>query len=161
MTGRNDKFQASSDTKSQPTTDELAAQLDEILPAITSKFLHFIRAVPGTDITRVQEFLIRHLQVHGPCTASMIGSMLGITSGPVTSLTKRLIDKGLMKRAKDTSDGRVHWFSLTPEGEALAKQLAAYRQTEWKRLVEVLGTERVTLGLQLIQETMQGLKNLT
>ncbi|WDL98370.1 MarR family winged helix-turn-helix transcriptional regulator [Alicyclobacillus sp. ALC3] len=161
MTNSNDPVATSGAAQSQPTTDELAAQLDDLLPVITSKILHFIRAVPGTDITRVQEFLIRHLEAHGPCTATMIGTMLGITSGPVTSLTKRLIDKGLMKRTIDASDGRVHWFSLTPDGENLAKHLATYRQTEWKRLVEALGPERVTQGLQLIQETIQGLKNLT
>ncbi|QQE81023.1 MarR family winged helix-turn-helix transcriptional regulator [Alicyclobacillus sp. SO9] len=124
---------------SKPTADELAAQLDDILPTVASRLLHFIRVVPGTEITRVQEFLLRHLHAQGPCTASTIGSMLGITSGPVTSLTKRLIEKGLIARYNDTEDGRIHWFRLTPSGVELVQQVASYRRTEWKRLVEKLG----------------------
>lgn len=146
---------------SQPTTDELAAEVNDLLPTMAAKLLDFIREVPGSEITLAQGFLLRHLQVHGPCTASNIGLMLGITSGSVTSLTKRLMTKGLLQRTKDPEDGRVHWFSLTRAGEAAAQQVALHRQKEWKRLVEKLGVSRTLEAMQLMKDTIQILNDMT
>jgi DNA-binding MarR family transcriptional regulator len=146
---------------SQPTAEELAAEVNDLLPTMAAKLLHFVREVPGIDITLAQGFVLRHIQVHGSCTASTIGSMMGITSGPVTSLTKRLIEKGLVRRTRDPEDGRVYWFSLTSEGEAAATMIASYRKTEWKRLVEELGVARTMEAMQLMRETIEILNRLT
>ena len=144
----------------EPTADELAAEVNDLLPTMAAKLLHFVREVPGIDITLAQGFLLRHIQVHGPCTASTIGSMMGITSGPVTSLTKRLIDKGLLQRRKDLEDGRVYWFSLTSKGESLANRVASYRQTEWRRLVERLGVTRTMEAMRLMKDTIEILNDM-
>jgi len=140
--------------------EELAAQFDDLFPTMASRFLHFIDSMPGTDITRVQEFLLRHLYAQGPCTASTIGAMLGITSGPVTGLTKRLIDKGLVERRRDLEDGRVYWFSLTSVGIDFVQRVSRYRQAEWKRLIETIGVERASEGLYLMKESIRTLNGL-
>ncbi len=57
---------------SQPTSGELATQVNDLLPTMTVKLLHFLRKVPETEITLIQRFLLRHLQVHGPCMASTL-----------------------------------------------------------------------------------------
>jgi DNA-binding MarR family transcriptional regulator len=144
-----------------PTVDELAAEVNDLLPTMAAKLLHFVQDIPGVDLTPVQGFLLRHIQVHGSCTASAIGSMMGITSGPVTSLTQRLIGKGLLQRSKDPEDGRVHWFSLTQAGHNLAQKVAAHRQKEWTRLVEKLGVSRTAEAMKLMKETIAILNELT
>lgn len=121
---------------------ELARQVNDLMPQVAVKLIHFVKDFSSSDITIAQAFLLRNLAEHGACTASTIGDFMGITSGPVTSLTKRLMAKGLLKRQQDEEDGRVYWFSLTPEGHDLVAQFSEYRQAQWAYLLSQLGVER-------------------
>lgn len=135
----------------------LALRVNELLPILATKLIHFVRDFPEPDITVPQAMLLNHLLRRGPNTASAIGEMLGITSGPVTSLTKRLIAKGLMDRQQDRNDARVVWFSLTEEGKALALLLDEHSTKRWALLMNELGEQRAEESLQLIEDVLRAL----
>lgn len=79
---------------------------------------------------------------------------MGVTSGPVTSLTKRLITKGLVSRHRDANDGRVVWFSLTEEGVRLAEELDNHSAKRWALVMDRLGLERAEQALALLEDTI-------
>jgi DNA-binding MarR family transcriptional regulator len=78
------------------------------------------------DVTATQTILLRKLS--GPVTASQIGEMMGITSGPVTTLTHGLVRKGYLRRDFDQRDRRVVWYSLSDSGLTLIRRIADRRQ---------------------------------
>ncbi|WP_051663393.1 MarR family winged helix-turn-helix transcriptional regulator [Alicyclobacillus macrosporangiidus] len=138
----------------------LAEQVDRVLPVLAVKLVHFIKDFPVPDVTLTQAFLLHHLRHHGPCTASTIADLLGVTSGPVTSVTKRLIQRGLLHRRPDEKDGRVVWFSLTEAGEALADTLSKHSTERWAAVIREVGEERARTALEIMGNTIRVLDGL-
>ncbi|MCL6598667.1 MAG: MarR family transcriptional regulator [Alicyclobacillus macrosporangiidus] len=138
----------------------LAEQVDRVLPVLAVKLVRFVKDFPVPDVTLTQAFLLHHLRHHGPCTASMIADLLGITSGPVTSVTKRLIQRGLLHRRPDEKDGRVVWFSLTEAGEALADTLSKHSTERWAAVIREVGEERARTALEIMGNTIRVLDGL-
>lgn len=54
-----------------------------------------------------------------------IGARLGLDSGTLTPLLKRLEGAGLVARARDTADERQVRITLTPKGRAMEAEAAA------------------------------------
>ncbi|SFU34373.1 MarR family winged helix-turn-helix transcriptional regulator [Alicyclobacillus macrosporangiidus] len=138
----------------------LAEQVDQVLPVLAVKLVHFVKDFPVPDVTLPQAFLLHHLRHHGPCTASTIADLLGVTSGPVTSLTKRLIQRGLLHRRPDEKDGRVVWFSLTEAGEALADTLSRHSTERWAAVIRQVGEDRARTALEIMGNTIRVLDGL-
>ncbi|MCL6516976.1 MarR family transcriptional regulator [Alicyclobacillus sp.] len=133
----------------------LAEQVDRVLPALAVKLMQFVKDFPVPDVTLTQAFLLHHLRHHGPCTASMIADLLGVTSGPVTSVTKRLMQRGLLDRRPDAKDGRVVWFSLTDAGERLADTLSRHSTERWAAVIREVGEERARTALEIMGNTIR------
>ncbi len=134
-----------------------ALRVNDLLPVLAIKLIHFVKDFPEPDITVPQAFLMNHLNRRGPSRASTIGEMLGITSGPVTSLTKRLIAKGLIERQQDEHDARVVWFSLTEKGTRLADLLDNHSAKRWALLLESLGKDRAEETITLLEDVIRAL----
>lgn len=147
-------------TTVEPRTAELAARVQQLLPVLAVRLLHFVKDFPVPDVTVAQAFLMHYLRQYGPCTASTIADLLGVTSGPVTSLTKRLIRHGLLDRRPDSQDGRVVWFSLTEAGVALADQLSRHSEERWASVIGQLGPQRGAEAVALMEDTMRVLSGL-
>ncbi|MCL6548553.1 MAG: MarR family transcriptional regulator, partial [Alicyclobacillus sp.] len=136
-------------------TRALAEQVNRLLPELAVKLVQFVKDFPVPDVTLTQAFLLHHLRYNGPCTASMIADLLGVTSGPVTSVTKRLMQRGLLHRTTDARDGRVVWFSLTPAGEALADTLAEHSTQRWAAVIREVGQDRARAALEIMRNTIR------
>lgn len=139
---------------------DLATQVDNLMPDLAVRLLNFVRDFPDKDVTVAQAFLIHRLY-QGPYTASAIGEMLGITSGPVTSLTKRLVEKGIIERTRDEVDGRVVWFSLTGPGRQLAERLSHHSIARWSLVIAELGSDKAARIIEVMRETMTIVQQLT
>jgi DNA-binding MarR family transcriptional regulator len=137
-----------------------AEQVDELLPQLAVKLIRFVKDIPDCDITIAQAFLLHNLKVRGACTASAIGEMMEVTSGPVTSITQRLIKRGLVHRRQDESDRRVVWFTLTPEGEEVLKSIRAHSTRKWAMVLEQFGPETTEATIALMARTIRILNDL-
>lgn len=135
--------------------DELTAEVSNLLPLLAVKMIRFVKDMPDPDLSIAQAFLLQNLHAHGPSTATEIGDMMCVTSGPVTNLTKRLMARGLVERHRDDTDKRVMWFSLTADGEQLALKLAAYSRSRWRMIGEELGIDKVTSAVDLMRDTIR------
>lgn len=135
---------------------ELSRQFDELVPELVHYALHAVfLETRHVGLTVPQAYLLRQLRKLGPWTAAQVGEALGITSGPVTSLTKRLIREGLLSRDGDPHDRRVAWFSCTPRGVAL---LDAMSPMVWQGFFQEIGTERAAEIFEMMRALTRHLK---
>lgn len=131
--------------------ERLADLLEDTLPGA----MHAVMRVLSEDcrpfgVSLQQMYLLRLLQKRGPCTAATIGEILGITSGPVTNVTRRLAGLGLIRQSRDAYDRRVHWFVITDQGEALIGQVSVRRKALWRNVFSEMGVARSTEIVQCI-----------
>jgi DNA-binding MarR family transcriptional regulator len=122
--------------------ERLAELLEDTLPVAMQEILHVLsKDCRLLGVSLQQFYLLRLLEKHGYCTAAEIGGILGITSGPVTHVTRRLIDQGLIRLTRDERDRRVHRFTITGRGEALIRRVSTRRKALWRTVFADLGTE--------------------
>ena len=139
--------------------EELAGQVSALLPQLAIRLVRFVRDLPE-NVTVAQAFLLHHLRGHGACTAAEVGEWMGVTSGPVTTLTKRLVARGLVERRKDETDRRVVWFRLTREGDQLVEVLNQHSRNKWGLVIEELGIDESRRAITLMENTLKVLARL-
>lgn len=74
------------------------------------------------DLTYTQYITMMALWEHKEMTVKELGKHLFLDSGTLTPLLKRLEQKGLVKRERDSEDERVLIVSITGVGERLREQ---------------------------------------
>lgn len=117
-----------------------AFTFDDLVSDLVHDLLQILtRETRGLGITVAQAYLLRQLNRHGRLSAAMIGDSLGITSGPVTSITRRLVRSGLIEDHRDDEDRRVVWFTLTESGRTTLRRLTEDTRAFWARLFEEMG----------------------
>ena len=76
------------------------------------------------DSTSSQYLVMLVLWQHRAVTVKELGQQLGLDSGTLTPLLKRLESKGLVLRKRSTKDERARIISLTRQGKSLEQQAA-------------------------------------
>ena len=139
----------------------LAKAFDQLFSVLIQNLLqHLTREITKVGLTVVQFYFLRQLRRLGPWTAAQVGEALGITSGPVSGLTKRMIARGLVARRADDADRRVAWFSVTERGDALLAEAEERVLTLWSRVIREFGVAPAADLLDLltvVSEILQGL----
>lgn len=85
----------------------------------------FARKVEAHGVTVSEWVVLRHLLEAGPVAPSRLAEQMGATRGTVTKLADRLIEKAMVSREADPTDGRAQVLRLTAAGRALVPRLAA------------------------------------
>lgn len=130
---------------------DLIQAYDRMFPPLIHNLLHHLtREAKLAGLTLPQFYLLRQLRGEGPWTAAQVGEALGITSGPVSSMTKRMIAQGFLHRRPDATDRRVVWFSVAPRGLEFLAAAELRLQALWRQVIEELGTGASTDLLDLL-----------
>ena len=74
------------------------------------------------DLTYLQYMVLMLLWEEQQMNVKALGERLGLDSGTLTPLLKRLDAKGLVTRARDPGDERVRLISITQAGQALRRK---------------------------------------
>ncbi|MFN7144650.1 MAG: MarR family winged helix-turn-helix transcriptional regulator [Myxococcota bacterium] len=74
-------------------------------------------------LTFPQYLVLLELYVAAPRTVGELGGSLGMDTGTITPLLKRLAAAGRITRRRDSADERRVIIELTPAGEALREQV--------------------------------------
>lgn len=74
------------------------------------------------DITYLQYMVLMLLWEERQLNVKALGERLGLDSGTLTPLLKRLDGKGFVSRSRDPDDERVRLISITEQGLALRKK---------------------------------------
>lgn len=107
-------------------------------------------------LTSSQAKAIVLLKRLGPLQAKEVMVNLAFTSGGVTVLADKLIDKGLIRKLKDGSDRRAIILELTEEGHRLSQVV----EEDWNRVMDklfsVLSDVEVAILAQLFTKLVGG-----
>ena len=95
-------------------------------------------SIAETGLTASDFGILEALLHKGPLPINTIGKKVLLTSGSMTAAANRLVDKGLVQRVKDPSDGRCFHLHLTPAGTRLIKTSYARHAQNLDRIASVL-----------------------
>ena len=84
---------------------------------------------------------------HGP-RVSEVARLLGVTLPTVTSVTDKLVERGLVRRDEDPSDRRQTLCRLTPEGQQAIDGLMAGHRAYTEALLGYLSEDELAVILQ-------------
>lgn len=92
-------------------------------------------AALDADVTMPQFRALIVMAVRGPRRSIDIAEELGVNPSTSTRMLDRLIRKGLVRRARSTTDRRVVRVRLTREGHAVVDDVITRRRAELERLM--------------------------
>ncbi len=95
---------------------------------VLSRAFDAVQAHAVADVARhgltITEFGVMEALYHkGPLMLGEVQRKILVTSGGVTYLIDRLAAKGLVERRRCDKDRRAYYAALTPEGEALIREI--------------------------------------
>lgn len=112
---------------SRPQSLRLDQQLCFAVYATAHAFTRFYRPMlKALGVTYPQYLVLMALWETDRQAVNAIGSRLWLDSGTLTPLLKRLEAMGLVTRRRDETDERQVIVSLTPRGQALEAEAAAF-----------------------------------
>lgn len=95
-------------------------------------------SIAGTGLIASDFGILEALLHKGALPINTIGKKVLLTSGSMTAAANRLVDKGLVQRVKDPSDGRRFHLHLTPSGTRLIKTAYARHARNLDQIASVL-----------------------
>ena len=101
----------------------------------------------------LSDFSILEALLHkGPLPISSIGEKVLLTSGSMTTAANRLIERGLVERVQNVSDGRSYHLHLTMNGRRLIESAYAEHARKLEEIVEVLSAAERTDLVRLLKK---------
>ena len=107
---------------------------------------HYRELLAPWQLTYPQYLVLVALWRDGPLTVTRLGRLLGLDSGTVSPLLKRLEARGLVTRSREASDERVVTVRLTDRGVALEAELAEVQRCLADRVAIEAGAARDLLA---------------
>jgi MarR family transcriptional regulator, 2-MHQ and catechol-resistance regulon repressor len=96
----------------------------------------------GDSDFRVLEVLMNQ----GPLPVNVIGELIGLTTGSITTAVDRMEEKWLVVRKNHVNDRRIRIVELTPKGRKLIEKASAQYAVDMENTVSCLSREeRLTL----------------
>jgi MarR family 2-MHQ and catechol resistance regulon transcriptional repressor len=80
-------------------------------------------SIAESGLTSTEFGILEVLHHKGPLLLGEIQRKILVTSGGITYLVDRLVEKGLVKREECPSDRRARYAVLTPAGDALIRRI--------------------------------------
>ncbi|GCD91156.1 MarR family winged helix-turn-helix transcriptional regulator [Nocardioides sp. LS1] len=120
-----------------------------------SQQVHFALWNSSDDVgglTSPQFAVLHNLAHNEPLDQTELGGLASLDRSTLANIVTRLAERGLVRRTRDTVDGRRNLVSLTPEGKAVhaGAVLGAYKinetlltsmpESDRKSLLRILGT---------------------
>jgi DNA-binding MarR family transcriptional regulator len=111
------------------------------------------------EVTRSELSALLILHFRNEMTMSNLSTDLGAPLSTITSLTKRLVRKGLIERNQSTKDQRIILIRLTAKGKQLALQAKAIMENIFSRVQATLSTDELEQFLALALKIGRALQN--
>lgn len=145
------------------TASELTAHVGFWLRYVSNHVSHaFARKLEGRGVTVAEWVLMRELFGADEIAPSLLAQRMGMTRGAITKLADRLIEKSLVTRKANPSDGRAQTLALAAKARKLVPalgKLAAENDAEFFDHLKRTDRENLLRILRGIVER-RGLKTL-
>lgn len=129
--------------------DELAELASRVRTTVTP-LARQLRQHGNDGLTPTLLSAIGTIARRGPITLGDLATQERVSPPMITKVVGSLETQGLVERTTDTTDRRVSWVALTPEGESWLEE-ARERRNAWlaQRLARLSQEELVTLDAAL------------
>ena len=107
--------------RKQDTALKLLVVLSRALNAVSEHL--WKEGMERHGITPTEFAILEALYHKGPLLLGEVQRKILVTSGGITYLVDRLVEKGLVKREQCAEDRRARYAVLTPAGQALIKRI--------------------------------------
>ncbi|HEY2420888.1 MAG TPA: MarR family transcriptional regulator [Neobacillus sp.] len=96
-----------------------------------------IKGEIGNELTNDQHYILRYIHQLKECTSTELAEAFEVNKSAITAIINRMVDRGLIQRARDDNDRRVVYLSLTDAGTELYENA----QVKIRLLVESIITQ--------------------
>ncbi len=137
---------------------ECAGRILDSFPQAMRFMAHDMRDMSGRPGTVPQYRILAFLYHHGPDSMGRLAERQNVTLPTMTKTVAGLVERGLIERETDAQDRRVVRLRLTPDGEAVFRDIQARMQA---RLATIIATmtadekEALATGLQAFLGALQ------
>lgn len=131
----------------EPAPEAISELSARVRAAVAHLYSRFRSERAHGEIGDAAIFALTQLLKAGPLSLSELSDRAHVTPGSMSQTVNRLTAGGLAVRGSDPHDGRRVLFSLTAEGDRLAREVRAQR-VGWLngRLAELTDDERAVLS---------------
>jgi MarR family transcriptional regulator, 2-MHQ and catechol-resistance regulon repressor len=132
---------------------ETALKLWVVLARATNAVSKHVESdVAQHDLTGTEFGILEALYHKGPMLLGEIQRKILVTSGGITYLVDRLVEKGFVKREECAEDRRARYAVLTPAGTALIKKMFPQHTVAIERAVSGLTQAEQREAVQLLRK---------
>jgi MarR family transcriptional regulator, 2-MHQ and catechol-resistance regulon repressor len=140
-----------------PTTGDRKQEAALKLWVVLARAFNAVSARLSEDVARHEltptEFAILEVLYHkGPLLLGEVQRKILVTSGGITYLVDRLVEKGLVTREECAEDRRARYAVLTPAGTALIRKIFPQHVVAIERAVSGLSTTEQREAVQLLRK---------
>lgn len=123
---------------------------------VLSRAFDAVQGHAAADIARhgltITEFGVMEALYHkGPLLLGEVQRKILVTSGGVTYLIDRLVAKGLVERRRCEKDRRAYYAALTPDGDALIREIFPQHAAAIDRALGGLDEAQKAQGIELLR----------
>lgn len=134
-----------------------ADRLNELLP----RLMHDLRRQERNYFTRgligfPQLRALEHLAREGACSMHQLARAMGSRESTATGMVDRLVELGLVRRARSQEDRRVVHVGITPKGRRSLAQIQNHRRAIILRVFGALSAEDRGRYLEIIERVAGG-----
>jgi DNA-binding MarR family transcriptional regulator len=142
--------------RSTRPASELTAHIGYWLRYVSNHVsLAFARKVEAHGVTVAEWVLMRQLFDEVALAPSQLADRMGMTRGAISKLAERLINKAILARTSNPTDGRAHTLSLTRSGRSMVPKLAALADANDAEFFDHLTPKERAALLRTLQEIVE------
>jgi MarR family transcriptional regulator, 2-MHQ and catechol-resistance regulon repressor len=139
------------------TTSDRKQEAALKLWVVLARSFNAVSARLNEDIARHEltptEFAILEVLYHkGPLLLGEVQRKILVTSGGITYLVDRLVEKGFVKREECAEDRRARYAVLTPAGTALIRKIFPQHASAIEEVLSGLSTAEQREAVQLLKK---------
>ena len=135
--------------RKQETALKLWVVLARATAAVTK---HMESDIAQHDLTGTEFGILEALYHKGPMLLGEIQRKILVTSGGITYLVDRLVEKGLVRREQCAEDRRARYAVLTPAGQSLIKRIFPAHAARIEEAVSGLTATEQREAIQLLRK---------
>lgn len=113
---------------------------------------------PDINLTLPQMITLFAIHGCGTCRMSTLAEITQQSAGTLTGIVDRLINDGLVERARNIGDRRVVEVALTDEGQARLERVIAARSEGMRRILAQFAEEDLEQFEVLLGRFLEGLR---
>lgn len=146
----------------KPTAADAASELMEAMPLLMQYIRTEMRRERDDTLSIPQFRVLAFLSRHSDASLSEVAEHLGVTRATASTMTERLVRKGLVDRAEVPHERRQIMLNLTATGNDCLEEMRGIVRRKITHLLNNLTTdelEQVSAGLKILRQVFSAQKS--